>query len=86
MWIKEVEMVESVDDLKSSCSIRGIRTPDFEVLDAKTASALNRIIQNTRFEKKSYPRGTESPERGPFATRKTDRLHDRRQLPGYWRS
>ena len=52
MWIKEVEMVESVDDLKSSCSIRGIRTPDFEVLDAKTASALNRIIQNTRFEKK----------------------------------
>ena len=36
-------MVESVDDLKSSCSVRGIRTPDFEVLDAKMASALNRI-------------------------------------------
>ena len=44
--IKEVEMVESVDDLKSSYSIRGIRTP------AKIASALNRIIQNTRFKKK----------------------------------
>ena len=29
-WIKEVEMVESVDDLKSSCSIRGTQTPDFE--------------------------------------------------------
>ena len=29
LWIKEVEMVESADDLKSSCSIRGIRTPDF---------------------------------------------------------
>ena len=43
-WIKEVEMVESVDDLKSSCSFRGIRTPDFEVLDA--------IIHNTRFKKK----------------------------------
>ena len=28
-WIKEVEMVESVDDLKSSCSVRGIRMPDF---------------------------------------------------------
>ena len=52
LWIKEVEMVESVDYLKSSCSIRGIRTPDFEVLDAKIASALNRIIQNTRFKKK----------------------------------
>ena len=52
LWIKEVEMVESVDDLKSSCSVRGIRTPDFEVLDAKIASALNRIIHNSRFKKK----------------------------------
>ena len=52
LWIKEVEMVESVDDLKSSCSIRGSQTPDFEVLDAKIASALNRIIHNTRFKKK----------------------------------
>ena len=52
LLIKEVEVVESVDDLKSSSSIRGIQTPDFEVLDAKIASALNRIIQNTRFKKK----------------------------------
>ena len=52
LWIKEVEMVESVDDLKSSRSIRGILGPNFEVLDAKIASALNRIIHNTRFKKK----------------------------------
>ena len=52
LWIKEVEMVESVDDLKSSRSITGIRMPDFEVLDARIASALNKIIQNTRFKKK----------------------------------
>ena len=45
-------MVESVDDLKSSRSIRGTHGPDFEVLDARIASALNRIIQNTRFKKK----------------------------------
>ena len=45
-------MVESVDDLKSSCSVRGIRMPNFEVLDAKIASALNKIIQNTRFKRK----------------------------------
>ena len=51
-WIKEVEMDESVDDLKSSCSIRGIRMPDFEVLDAKIVSALNRVIHNTRFKRK----------------------------------
>ena len=52
LWVKEVEMVESVDDLKSWRSIRGTHGPDFEVLDAKIASALNRIIQNTRFKKK----------------------------------
>ena len=52
LWIKEVDLVDSVDDLKSSCSVRGIRMPDFEVLDAKIASALNRIIHNTLFQKK----------------------------------
>ena len=51
--IKEVEMFDSVDDLRSSCSVRGLRTPDFEVLDAKIASALNKIIiHNTRLKKK----------------------------------
>ena len=38
-WIKEVELVDSVDDLRSSSSIRGISMPDFEVLDARIASA-----------------------------------------------
>ena len=52
LWIKEVEMVESVDDLKSSRSIKGTHGPDFELLDARIASALNKIIQNTRFKKK----------------------------------
>ena len=52
LWIKEVELVDSVDDLKSSCSVRGIRMPDFEVLDARIASALNRIIRNTQFKRK----------------------------------
>ena len=47
-----MELVDSVDDLKSSCSVRGIRMPDFEVLDAKIASALNRIIHNTQFTRK----------------------------------
>ena len=50
--IKEVEMVESVDDLKSSCSVRALRMPNFELLDARIASALNKIIQNTRFKEK----------------------------------
>ena len=49
-WIKEVEMVDSVDDLRSSSSIRGISMPKFEVLDAKIASALNKIIHNSHFK------------------------------------
>ena len=52
LWIKEVEMVESVDDLKSSLSVRGIRMPDFEVLDARIASALNKVIHNSHFKRR----------------------------------
>ena len=44
-------MVESVDDLMSSSSIRGIQMPNFEVLDARIASALNRIIFNSHFKR-----------------------------------
>ena len=51
-WIKEVELVDSVDDLMSSSSITGIRMPDFEVLDAKIASALNKIIRNSQFKRR----------------------------------
>ena len=41
-----------MDDPKSSRSINGTHSPDFELLDARIASALNKIIQNTRFKKK----------------------------------
>ena len=83
-WIKEVEMVDSVDDLKCSCSIRGIRTPDFEVLDAKIASALNRIIHNTRFKKKVSLEEQKAQKEDRVPPRKTDRLPDLRVLPGHW--
>ena len=52
LWIKEVELVDSVDELRSSSSIRGIQMPSFEVLDARIASALNRTIHNSHFERK----------------------------------
>ena len=51
-WIKEVEIVDSVDDLKSSSSIRGISIPNFEVLDARIASALNKIVHNSHFKRR----------------------------------
>ena len=46
-------MVKSVDDLQSSCSIQGITPfPDFELLDARITSALNKIMQNSYFKEK----------------------------------
>ena len=52
LWIKEVEMVDSVDDLTTSRSIGGHRFPNFQILDARIASAVNKIIQNSCFKKK----------------------------------
>ena len=51
-WIKEVEMVDSLDVFKSSRSENGKDFQHFEMLDAKIASALNKIIQNSQFKKK----------------------------------
>ena len=51
-WIKEVELVVSVDELKSSSSIRGISMPNFEVLHARIASALNKTIHNSQFKRR----------------------------------
>ena len=47
-----MEMVDSLDELKSSRSVSG-KFPKVEILDAKIASALNKIIQNSQFKKVS---------------------------------
>ena len=47
LWIKEVEKVDSLDELKSS---RSVCAPDFPNF-AKIAPALNNIIQNSQFKK-----------------------------------
>ena len=52
LWIKEVEMVDSLEELSSSRSVCGKNFPNFEMLDAKIASALNKIIQNSQIKKK----------------------------------
>ena len=52
LWIREVEMVDSVDDLKTSRSIGAHRFPNFEMLDAKIASSLKKITTNPYFKKK----------------------------------
>ena len=46
-------MVDSMDELKSSRSMQGyIHVPNFEMLDARIASALIKIIQTFQFKKK----------------------------------
>ena len=82
-WIKEVEKADSVDDLQSS-SIRGIQMPNFEVLDARIASALNRIVHNSHFKRRINLEEMKGPKRGPFPSWKTTRLLDLRVLPGHW--
>ena len=52
LWIKEVEMVDSMEELKSSRSVADKNFPNFEVLDARIASSLNKIIHNSHFKKK----------------------------------
>ena len=84
LWIKEVEMVDSVDELQSSRSIAGQNFPNFELLDARIGSALNKIIQKSHFKEKGQSEGTESSERGSVSSGKTDLLHDLRVLPGCW--
>ena len=53
-WIKEVELVDSVDDLKSSQSSRGHQFPNFEMLDGKIASSLKKISQNSNLKKRIH--------------------------------
>ena len=48
-----------------------------QMLDARIATAVNKIIQNSHFKKVSFD---EQKEGGPASTRKTDRLHDLRLL------
>ena len=66
LWIKEVDLVESVDDLKSSRSVRGTLGPDFELFDARNASALNRIIQKTQSKRQGQSGGTKGQQEDPF--------------------
>ena len=80
-WIKEVEMVDSVDGLRS---VRCISMPNFEVLDARIASALNKIIHNSHFKRKISLEEQKGPEAGPFPSWQADCLLDLRTIPGHW--
>ena len=84
--IKELEIVDSLDELKSSRSVYGKDFPNFEMLDAKIASSLNKIIQSSQFKKKVSLEEQKAQKGGSVSTRETDRLHDLRLLSSDWRS
>ena len=69
---------------RSSSSTLGISMPNFEVLDARIASALNKIINNSQFKRRISLEEQEGPEAGAFPSRQTDCLLDLRSLPGHW--
>ena len=74
-------MVESVADLKSSRSIQGCtHFPIFEVLDARVASALNKIIQNSYYKKSMSVWRNRKLRKKIVSSWKTDL----RLLPGHW--
>ena len=47
-----MELVDSVDELRFSSSTCGISMPNFEVLDARIASALDKIIHNSQCKRR----------------------------------
>ena len=47
-----MELVESVDEVRTSSSTRGIQMSNFKVLDARIGSALNNIIHDSHFKRK----------------------------------
>ena len=87
LWIKEVELVDSLDELKPSRSVHGRDFPDFEMLDAR-AEFLGCEQDHPEFpvQKEGQPRGAESPKIGSVPERDTNRLHDLPLLSSDWRS
>ena len=86
LWNKEVEVVDSLDELKSSRSVCGEDLPNFEVLDAKIASALNKIIQNSKFKKKVSLEEQKAQKEDRFLRGRQIAFMDLRLLSSDWRS
>ena len=66
LWIKEVEMVDSLGEFGSSPSLCGKDFQKFEMLDAKIASALNKIIRNSHLKKKVSLEEQKAPKEDRF--------------------
>ena len=77
-WFAGVEKARSIDEMSTSQSVQGrIDFPDYEMLDATTASSLNKASQPAYSlpEKNKCRRATSSRIR-QFLCRKTHCVHD----------
>ena len=79
-----MELVDSVDELRSSSSTRGISMPNFEVLGARIASALNKIIGNSQFRRRISLEEQKVQKEDRFFQGRQDCLLDLRTIPGHW--
>ena len=77
-----MELVDSLDELRTSSSIRGISMPNCEVLDARIASALTKIIHNSHLKRRIRLEEQEAQKQDRFPSRQTDCLLDLRLLSG----
>ena len=83
-WIKEVEIAKSIDYPMTSQSITRRRDfSDYEMLDAKIASALKKPSHKRAFPKKSKCRRATCSERPPILARKADCLRGPRAFSGH---
>ena len=83
MWrIKEVEMVHSVDDLKSIALNPRVRK--FWNAGRTDCFCFEQDHSEFLLQEEGQSRGTESSERGSVPSRKRDRSHDLRLLSSHW--
>ena len=64
--VSNYQKLKTMVKRKSSCSVRGIRMQNFEVLDAKIASALNRDIHSAQFKRKVSLEKQKAPKEDRF--------------------
>ena len=85
LWNEEVEMVNSLNEFKSSISLwRGFS----KLRDAGREDCFCSEQDHPDFpiQQEGQSRGAESPTRVSVCTRKTDRVHDLRLFSSDWRS
>ena len=86
LWIKKLEMVGSLEELKSSRSIGGKDFPKFEMLDARFACALKKIIQNSHFKKKVSLEEQKAQKEDRFLRERQIAFMIYDYVSSYWRS